>query len=359
MEEKRKKITAKQLMLVLPVFVVALLAGAFHALGGGASSLGSTQIVDAAKGINTSLPDAQFAGLEPADKMAYYDRAVRDSAQQESKALEMSAEKLGFQQPEDPMVLQVNDKLAAINKEINQPYVPPKVYDASESSVKVRSEADPGMAKDVAKLEALMENMQQGPGETDPEMAQLNQMMDKLIAVQNPKLMSASSELQEVLIRSDTLFAAIPAEVASTQKARQGSVVELRLLDTVILNGVRLPKGHLIYGLAGFSNQRLNLEIKNIRLGNQVLPVSLTVYDKRDAMVGINAPEALLSEAIGSGANNAMGSVGVSGFDLSTQIAGAGIDAARSLLVKKVKRVKQNLKAGYALLLRDNSKKNP
>lgn len=112
-----------------------------------------------------------------------------------------------------------------------------------------------------------------------------------------------------------------------------------------------------MFGLAAFSNQRLNLEIKNIRLGNQVIPVNLTVYDRRDAMQGINAPEALLTEAIGSGATDAMGGVGISGFDLTTQIAGAGIDAARSLLTKKIRRVKQSLKAGYPLLLRDNTKK--
>jgi conjugative transposon TraM protein len=155
----------------------------------------------------------------------------------------------------------------------------------------------------------------------------------------------------------DTLFKAIPAEIASPQKVMQGSVVEVRLLDSVVLNGQRIPKGHTLFGLASFSNQRMNLEIKNIRLGNQVIPVNLTVYDKRDVMVGVFAPEALLSEAIASGGTGAIGSLGISGFDLTTQLAGAGIDAAKSLLTKKIKRIKQPIKAGYALLIRDNTLK--
>ncbi|WP_235207258.1 conjugative transposon protein TraM [Pedobacter sp. V48] len=199
--------------------------------------------------------------------------------------------------------------------------------------------------------------MKENNGGNDPEMMQLNAMMDKLIAVQNPDLAKQIYKKPEQNSAYDSLFKAIPAVIAVNQKAKQGSVVELRILDTVVLNGMVIPKGHAFFGLAAFSNQRLNLEIKNIRMGNQVIPVNLTVYDKRDAMPGIYAPEALLSDAIGSGTVDAMGSVGLNGFDLTTQIAGAGIDAAKSLLTKKIRRVKQNLKAGYPLLLRDNTKK--
>jgi hypothetical protein len=42
---------------------------------------------------------------------------------------------------------------------------------------------------------------------------------------------------------------------------------------------------------------------------------------------------------------------------LTTQFAGAGLDAAKSLFTKRLKRIKQKLKAGYPVLLRDNTKK--
>lgn len=74
-------------------------------------------------------------------------------------------------------------------------------------------------------------------------------------------------------------------------------------------------------------------------------------------VVGINAPEAVLSDAVNSGVIDAAGSFGISGFDLPSQLAGAGIDAARSLLTKRLKRIKQPLKSGYQVLLRDNTRK--
>lgn len=75
-------------------------------------------------------------------------------------------------------------------------------------------------------------------------------------------------------------------------------------------------------------------------------------------MRGINAPEALLSEAVGSGSVDAMNnSIGFSGFDLGTQIAGAGLGAAKGLLSKKIRRVKQKISSGYPVLLRGNTRK--
>nr|WP_305120580.1 conjugative transposon protein TraM [Pedobacter sp. SYSU D00382] len=155
----------------------------------------------------------------------------------------------------------------------------------------------------------------------------------------------------------DSQFRAIPAIIDGDQKAVQGSVIKLKLLDSIIVAGQVIPKGHNIYGLGSFSNQRLNLEIKNIRMGNLIVPVNLTVFDQQDAMIGINAPEAVLTDAVNNGVVNAAGSVSLPGFDLTTQLAGAGIDAARSLLSKKLKRIKQPLKSGYPLLLRDNTRK--
>lgn len=64
----------------------------------------------------------------------------------------------------------------------------------------------------------------------------------------------------------------------------------LRLLDSIVLNGQTIPKGHLIYGICDLVNQRLILDIKNIRIGNSIVPVDLSVFDM-DGMKGINVPE--------------------------------------------------------------------
>ena len=345
--EKRK------VLLLLPFLVLPFLAFGFYALGGGSGE--TAQQAAMPKGINTALPDAEFKGKQPEDKMEIYNQSMADSGK--FGGVDVIASKLGMDIAEDPQAARINEKLAAINKEINTPYTAPKNNSAVNGVDLTGGFRDNRMTGDVDRLEALMKVMKSGSDEQDPEMAQLSAMMDKLIAVQNPDLAGQIYKKPAVSAAPDSLFKAIPAVIAVKQRARQGSVVELRLVDSVVLNGVVIPAGHPLFGLAAFSNQRLNLEIKNIRLGNQVIPVNLTVYDKRDAMAGINAPEALLTDAVNGGSIDAMGSLNLPGFDLTTQLAGAGIGAAKTLLTKKIGRVKQNLKAGYPLLLRDNSKK--
>lgn len=353
MSKQRTRVDRRKILLFLPLIVLPFLALGFYALGGGRAKQPENSAV--AKGINLNLPDAQFKKTEPSGKMDIYKLAGSDTG--EESGIEAVAGHLGFSPGEDPQTRQIQEKLAAINREINQPVAPEKSYGGIyKPSASIA--ADAPLSRDVAKLESLMKAMQSGGGQEDPEMVQLNSLMDKIIAVQNPEL--ARQQYQRpVATDADSLFKAIPAEIAKKQKAVQGSVIELRLLDTLVVKGKVIPKGHAVFGLAEFSNQRLNLEIRNIRVGNQIIPVNLTVFDKVDAMVGINAPEAVLTDALNRGSSDAIGNFGIGAFDqsLGVQVAGAGIDAAKNLLTRRLKRVKQFLKAGYPLLLRDNTKK--
>lgn len=346
-QEKKQRVNKQTIMLALFPIVVLLSAILFYVIGGGKS-----EPMEGAKsaGINTQLPQAQLAKEQPADKMAYYDMAKKDSVHNDTSGLSTAAENLGFNRKENVQTQKINEKLTAINQALATPDVIPQHY----ASNNLAGNNPTPITKDVDRLETLMKNMQQN-GNDDPEMAQLGSMMDKLLALQNPDLAKTLFKKPDNGI-PDSTFAAIPAIIAINQKAKQGSVVELRLQDTLIINGQIIPKGHLIYGLASFSNQRLNLEVKNIRLGTSIIPVNITVFDQRDGMEGINAPEALLNDEAKRGITDAAGSIGITGFDLTTQLAGAGIDAAKSLLTKKIGKVKQSLKAGYPLLLRDNTR---
>ena len=348
-QQKKQRVDQQTMMLVLFPVAVMLSAILFYVLGGGQPK--QMEGVKSA-GINTQLPQAQLAKEQPADKMAYYDMARQDSVHNDTAGLSSAAENLGFNRRENAQTQKITEKLNAINQVLATPDVIQQRYSPNNL---IGNNPTP-ITKDVDRLETLMKNMQQN-GNDDPEMAQLGSMMDKLLALQNPELAKTLFKKSDN-DKPDSTFAAIPAIIAISQKAKQGSVVELRLQDTLIINGQIIPKGHLIYGLASFSNQRLNLEVKNIRLGTSIIPVNITVFDQRDGMEGINAPEAMLNDALKGGVTDAVGSIGITGFDLTTQIAGAGIDAAKSLFTKKVNKVKQNLKAGYPLLLRDNTKRS-
>lgn len=338
----------RKFLMVLPMLVLPFATMAFWALGGGSKP--PVAEVEPSKGLNTVLPDAQLKGKNDSDKMSLYEQAQKllaDSADQAGVGLiapDVSGGKT------DATESAINSRLAQIQAQVNAPEVPPVV----PVKTSVVPSGDPAMSADVARLEKLMQGMKAGPGEEDPEMVQLNSMMDKILAIQNPELVRPALAAPPA---PDSLFRAVPAVVATTGKVTQGSVIELRLLDSVRINGQLLLAGHSVFGVAEFSNQRIALEIRNVRLGTSIIPVSLSTYDKRDGMKGINAPEALLSEAVGSGSVDAMNSIGFTGFDLGTQIAGAGLGAAKGLLSKKIRRVKQKIAAGYPVLLRDNSRK--
>lgn len=119
-----------------------------------------------------------------------------------------------------------------------------------------------------------------------------------------------------------------------------------------------ISKGQELIVACRITNQRLLLDIKNIRLGTSIVPVDLSVYSL-DGMIGIDAPESLLTGALNNGTDDAVRSIGFVVFDQSvaTQVAGAGIDAARQLISKKVKSIKVKLNAGRPILLRNNKLK--
>jgi len=342
----------RKFLMVLPLLVLPFVTMGFWALGGGSKN--TVTAVQSGHGLNTVLPDAELKAKEEPDKMSLYDQAQRDSVKLNRSGLYTASSNLGIEGrgfKTDPAELAISSRLAQINAQVNAPAVVPSVAAISPGSA-----ADLSLTADVSRLEKLMQHMKESSGEEDPEMLQLNNMMDKILAIQNPGLVRPAVSVHPV---SDSLFRAIPALVVGPVKVTQGSVIELRLLDSITINGQLLLKGHSVFGIAEFSNQRIALEIRNIRLGTSIIPVSLSTYDKRDGMSGINAPEALLAEAVSSGTMDAMGSVGLMGFDqnLGMQVAGAGLNAAKGLLSKKIKRVKQKLAAGYPVLLRDNSRK--
>lgn len=349
METKER---TKKMLLALPLLVLPFLALAFYALGGGKGTV-TDDALNAGQGINTSLPDAAFRKEDPQDKLSLYEQAGRNRP--DTDTLPASVTERGFTlsaQP-DPHEQAISERLAQINEELNRPEPPVAVSPTFPVA------PSPDISGDVDRLEKLMRTMQEEKGE-DPEMAQLTGMLDRILAIQNPDLfpLEAAAPLQENPV-SDSLFRAIPAEIVKKQKAVQGASITLRLLDTVTLNGYLIPKGHEITGSCRITNQRLLLDIKNIRLGTSIIPVDLTVYSP-DGMMGINAPEAELADAAGMGADNAARSIGLYGIDqnIATQVAGASIDAAKTLFSKRIRKVKVKLDAGTPVLLRNNQSKN-
>jgi hypothetical protein len=351
-QEERKR----KMLLFLPLLTLPFLALGFYALGGGKGD-GSLQTATVTKGINTELPGAKFQKGEAKDKMSLYNQAQRDSAAGKSKSAAGAFAALGWDTakyshsvtaPASSALdneVKIKERLAQINKQINQPVPIAKQQPANEPA-NARS-------ADLERLEKLLKQKQQN-NEPDPQMQQLNTMLDKIMQIQNPALVKDKPELNKTTAR-DSAFKAIPAIIDGNQKVAPGGVVKLRLQDTVKLNGIIIPKGQTVFGSCSVTNQRLLLDIKNIRLGTAIIPVNFTVFSL-DGMAGIAAPEAELSEAAGSGANGALENMQFlsADYSLGTQAATAGISAAKGLLGKKVRKIRVKLKGDQTVLLRVN-----
>ncbi len=336
MEKQRK------FYLVLPLLVIPFLTMAFWALGGGK---GSGDPIQNAKGLDTSLPQAQFQN-ESNDKLALYQAAQRDSMRNGISPAFLNA--MGLSRPSgapdspanDPeqQAARLQQKLSELNRTISIP--------TSSSANPPYSTAEPPQLK---KLNQLMQNT--GKASEDPELKQLDRMLDKLQAIQNPGTAPAAPVAKEI----DKPFRAIPATVSGKQKIANGAAVQLQLSDTVTIKGQLLPKGHLIFGSAQVTNQRLLVQVKNIRLGTQIIPADLTVFSE-DGMPGIPAPEAALSSVTASNADQALQSMQLMNMEqsLGAQAAIGGINAAKDLFSKKVKKIKVKVADRYPVLLKIN-----
>ena len=320
----------RKFLLVLPLLVIPFLTMAFWALGGGQTP---STTRPATAGIDVTLPEAQFKKVPDANKMSVYQAALRDSAQNglSPSYLNSVAEKPAADQSAD----RIQVKLAQLNQQLAQPA--PTTYAPQADEVQVK------------KLHQMMRSVKANRQE-DPEMAQLSHMLTQLQAIQNPGAVKT-----ETKPANTNPFKAIPAVIDGKQKVADGGAVKLKLTDSVTIKNQLLPKGQQLFGICSVTNQRLILTIQNIRLEKQIIPVNLTVFSL-DGMPGIPAPEAELGGAAGNSADNAVQAMQFMSLDasLGAQAAAGGINAAKGLFSKKVKKIRIKLKDEYPVLLKIN-----
>lgn len=156
----------------------------------------------------------------------------------------------------------------------------------------------------------------------------------------------------------------ITAIIDENIKVVDGSRVRLRLLDDVEIGGETVKKGTYLYArMSGFSKQRVQGRIESIFLGDEILKVSLSIYDT-DGLQGLYVPESSFRES----AREIAGSATEGGTDMTdNSSSGSGIrgwasQAARNVSEKTMeafnKLVKKNrvrLKYGTRVYLVDGS----
>lgn len=418
MENQLRTQRKRKLMVMLPVLALPFVTLIFWALGGGRvddARAGENKMA----GFNLNLPDAKVREGEEMDKMGYYTKAMKDSikfqellrndpnyrptgAQGEQQyQMEQPGYPLGPPSsainrsifghgPNDPNTQKIYDRLSLLTREMNRPTAAVPYQD---NYMMGRSNTNALSGSEVDRLEQMMAMMGQSEGD-DPEMRQLNGMLEKILDIQHPdrirqklkegndakrgQVYAVTGKMKEnnvtmlsgVKTGSPTGFFslevsgeieqqnAIQAVVHENQTIITGSTIKLRLLNDIMVNGMVIPKDSFVYGAASLDGERLGVKIGSIRYRNSIFPVELTVFDL-DGLDGIRIPGAITRDVAKQSADRSLQAIGMTSLDpsIGAQAAGAGIEAVKSLVGKKVKLVKVMVKAGYSVLLRDEKQK--
>jgi conjugative transposon TraM protein len=153
---------------------------------------------------------------------------------------------------------------------------------------------------------------------------------------------------------------AISAVVHETQTLVTGSTLKIRLEQDVYVQNQRIPKGTFIYGRCAMSGERLQITFTAIRHGQLLFPVDLVAY-ALDGIPGVRIPGSMTRDAAKQGTNDALQAISMGSLNpsIEAQATAAGIDAAKTLLTRKVKLVRVTIKSDYPLLLKDGTTAQP
>lgn len=418
MKEKSQALLRKRkMMLVLPVIVLPFITLAFWALGGGKGS--SAKANQQTTGLNLNLPDARLKDMA-GDKLSFYNKAESDSIKLKEQMRNdpyflsfpdsstrsvneveqmtiASANKYNQKLLTSPYGNATNnpeqrllEKIALLQNQLNNPDTLPSKYADSESL----PGDDPEFTGQVNKLEEMMSGMSTANAE-DPEIKQLGNTLDKILDIQHPQRvkerLKEKSLQQKEAVFPVTRFAriaeislldtvkrrpeskiefygldgsseqipdenAIEAIVPENINLQNGAVLKLRLENDIYINGVLIPRNTIVSGIVTLENERLQVDITNIRYNHSLFAVKLEVFDL-DGLPGIYIPGAISRDAAKQSADNSLQLMELTTLEpsLKAQAAAAGINTVKSLLTRKVKQVKVMVKAGYKVLLRDKN----
>ena len=391
MEDKQQSpqfLRHRKFLMVVPLLIIPFLTMAFWALGSGKGNTADAKNVAVSKGLNTTMPNPVLKNEKGFTKMSFYDLMAMDSLKmkerEKSDPFFQSKDQAAGTAPAptlgslskynnsngyaDPNEAKVYKKLAQLTDAMHQGETPPNYNQLLAGAAAPPANSSP----DVNRLEQLTHSIQ-SHNEEDTEMQQLNKMMDKIIAIQHPetakdtgkavlretnavhvKDSSLQAEVLQAKIDSPVVqngfyslddepgladfHSLIRAVVPETQTVVAGATVKLLLSDDITVKGITVPKNSFIYGVASMSNERLKISITSVRSGNSILPVTLEVFDM-DGLAGIYIPGSINRDVAKESADNAVNSMGLTSLDpsIGAQAATAGIEAAKTLITKKVR----------------------
>ncbi|WP_293932375.1 conjugative transposon protein TraM [Sphingobacterium sp. UBA6645] len=396
----------KRLLLILPFLCSPFLAVIFWAMKSGTSA---QQASTASHGGLMQLPSTDLNRDREMSKLDHYRKSEKDSAEHYNQweplmdnwteqidgLYPVSEHANGMHEQGPDYEKQLYLKLAELDRSLHEvsDFDAPSGSSTAAQRIETPLEVDgPKSMARPARATPLYHSNSTLETEPDPEIQQLNTMLDKIIQIQGPQEASnaSSSEieltqqhhlereassrgtlLQERMQDSSltsgfysSVFSAdmaahnaVTAVIHENQVVGNGSVLKMRLLEDYHAGSVNVPKGTFVYGAVQLNGERMKIRVGNINVNGRIVNTKLEVYDI-DGIQGIYVPEMLDREVIIRSADQSVQSIGI-GQNISSALiseaTSAGIQAAKSLFSKRARRIRIELKSDYRLLLKDLS----
>ena len=157
----------------------------------------------------------------------------------------------------------------------------------------LREELDAALAQLRAQSEASVTGSQT-PAPTQPQ--------PESRAVSTPSGEDEAAQVVKRIMQSSDYFHTV------SENDPQPDRVRLRLLDDVQIGSLTMPKGSYLYAeMNGFSGQRVKGTVKSVLLYDEIIRVSLSLYDT-DGLEGLYVPRSTFNETAKDVASGAMGS---------------------------------------------------
>ena len=181
------------------------------------------------------------------------------------------------------------------------------------------------------------------------------------------KKVKVTSDYFNTLAENEPEKKLIKAIIDENVKAVDGSRVRLRLLDDIEINETVVPKGSYIYAImSGFSSQRVKGTVKSILVDDELIQVSLSLYDT-DGLEGLYVPGSTFRETTKDVASGAMnGNMNMGTTTSNNSLSQWGMQAVTNAyqktsnaISKAIKKNSAKLKYGtFVYLVNGREKKN-
>ncbi|MFX1705028.1 conjugative transposon protein TraM [Chitinophaga sp. CC14] len=433
-EERKKKF-----LLFLPLVVLPFVTLLFYSIGGGRGPQNTAP--PPAAGFNPVLPSPQLDKQDGVDKLSLYKKEDRYALEQGRRSTDSNPSP--FEETADttrPVDSRAPGRPSGYRPAATESPYSPGSYGAAatkrRSSGDVRS-SEEKINERLKNLQALLDSkvtdsaagnpppetaqtetdqqiaalqnmMKENTGQLstqDPQLKQMEGMLDKILAIQHPeklnekpvtdlakgKVYAVSSDApvpeNDLLAgpnnkadtsryrvfhltsqRANTFFDdendqgpkksnAISAVIHEGKTVSNGATIKIRLTQDMYVQGLLVPKGNLVFGRCNITGDRLMVEIASIFFEGNFYPVNLSVFDTH-GMQGLSTDAGMEVQAAKEGTDQAMQalSIGTMNESLGAQATMAGIEAAKRLIGRKVKVVKVTLKADCPILLVESKK---